>query len=33
LERGEDRGDALGGEDRIEALGVLGVSVTDQETQ
>lgn len=33
LERGKDRGDALGGEDRIEALRVLGVPVTDQETE
>jgi hypothetical protein len=33
LERGEDGGDALGGEDRIEALGELGVPITDQEPE
>src|SRR6266540_4567438 len=33
LERGDDRGAALRGEDRIEALRVLGVLITDQETE
>jgi hypothetical protein len=33
LERGENRGDALGGEDRIEALGELGVPTADQEAE
>jgi hypothetical protein len=33
LERGKDRGDALGGEDRVEALGELGVPVADQENE
>jgi hypothetical protein len=33
LERSEDGGDALGGEDRIEALGELGVPITDQEPE
>jgi hypothetical protein len=33
LDRSEDGGDALGGEDRIEALGELGVPITDQEPE
>ena len=31
LDRGLDNGDALGGEDRVEGSGVLGVVITDEE--